>query len=111
MNNEIIMSIEDVFTITGQGTVALGQIQCDEVAIDESIIIDPEFLPEFESEIIGIESFRKKRKRANQGDYVGLTLKGVDKKRIKKNENLFVFKACINPPSDKSLEMSGFTCA
>ena len=89
MSNEIIMNIEDVFSITGKGTVVLGQIQCDEIAIDESIIIDPEFLPEFESKIIGIESFNKKRKMANHGDYVGLTLKDVDKKQIKKKMKIY----------------------
>lgn len=89
MSNEIIMNIEDVFSIIGKGIVALGQIQCDEVAIDESIIIDPEFLPEFESKIIGIESFNKKIKKANKGEYVGLTLKGVDKKQIKKKMNIY----------------------
>lgn len=89
MSNEIIMKIEDVFSIIGKGTVVLGQIQCDEVVIDESIIIDPEFLPEFESKIIGIEAYNKKKMVANHGDYVGLTLESVDKKQVKKKMKIY----------------------
>ena len=38
MNKEILMSIEDVFSILGRGTVALGQIKCEEVKIDIALL-------------------------------------------------------------------------
>lgn len=89
MKTEFIMRIEDVYSIIGMGTIVTGQIQCDEINIDEPIVIDPEYLPEFASKIIGIESFRKKRKSANLYDHVGLTLQSVEKKQLKKGMKIY----------------------
>ncbi|WP_417200546.1 hypothetical protein [Bizionia sp.] len=92
MKTELIMIIEDIYSIIGMGTIVTGQLQCDEINIDEAIIIDPEYLPEFASKIIGIETFRKKRKSANLHEYVGLTLQGVEKKQLRKGVKIFKTK-------------------
>lgn len=91
MSKELIMIVDDVFDITGRGLVVLGQVLNEKIEVGQKIIIDPEFLPEFESEITGIETFRKNLNVAYQNDNVGIVLKGVEKKRIKKKMKIYTF--------------------
>ena len=84
MSKELIMIVDDVFDITGKGLVLLGQVLNEKIEVGQKVIIDPEFLPEFESEITGIETFRKNLKVAYQNDNVGIVLKGVKKKGLKR---------------------------
>jgi translation elongation factor EF-Tu-like GTPase len=86
---DLIMVIDEVFFIIGRGVVALGTILNEKVEIGQKVIIDPEFLPEIETEIIDIESFRKKLKFAKINDNVGLYLKGLSKKQIKKKMKIY----------------------
>jgi translation elongation factor EF-Tu-like GTPase len=89
MKRELIMVINDVLFISGRGVVILGIIQNEEIVVGQKIIIDPEYLPEFETEIKGIESFRKTLKKAFRSDLVGITLSGVEKNKVKKNMKVY----------------------
>jgi translation elongation factor EF-Tu-like GTPase len=86
---ELILEIEDVFFTYGKGTIVVGRVMCDYVEINHSIIIDPIFLPEFKSKIIGIEMFRKFVNTANFNDNVGLLIDDVDKKQVKKRMKIY----------------------
>lgn len=89
MSKELIMIVDDVFDITGKGLVVLGQVLNEKIEVGQKVIIDPEFLPEFESEISGIETFRKNLKVAYQNDNVGIVLQGVEKRKIKKKMKIY----------------------
>jgi elongation factor Tu len=89
MKRELIMIVEDVFHIVGRGVIVLGQIQNEKIEVGQKVIVDPEFLPEFETEIKGIEAFRKILKIAKQNDYVGLQLSGVEKNKLKKKMKIY----------------------
>lgn len=86
------MIVDDVFDITGKGLVLLGQVLNEKIEVGQKVIIDPEFLPEFESEITGIETFRKNLKVAYQNDNVGIVLKGVKKKGLKRKWKFIVYR-------------------
>jgi translation elongation factor EF-Tu-like GTPase len=89
MKRELIMVIEDVFHIIGRGVIVLGQIQNEKIEVGQKVIVDPEFSPEFETEIISIEAFRKILKIAKQDDSVGLQLNGVEKNKVKKKMKIY----------------------
>lgn len=89
MKRELVMIIDDVVHIIGRGVVVLGQIQNEKIEVGQKITIDPEFLPEFDTEIKDIEAFRKKLKIANKNDYVGLVLSGVEKNKVKKKMKIY----------------------
>ncbi len=83
------MIVNDVFYITGRGVVVVGQVLNTKIEVGQKVVIDPEFLPEYESEITGIEAFRKILKIAFQNDNVGIYLKGVEKNKIKKKMKIY----------------------
>jgi translation elongation factor EF-Tu-like GTPase len=89
MTRELIMVIDDVFHVTGRGVIALGRIQNEKIELGQKVIIDPEFLPEFETEIKGIEAFRKSLKIAIKNDLVGIHLGGVEKNKVKKKMKIY----------------------
>jgi translation elongation factor EF-Tu-like GTPase len=89
MNRELIMVIEDVFHIFGRGVIVLGQIQNEKIEVGQKVIVAPEFLPEFETEIISIEAFRKILKIAKKNDNVGLQLSCVEKNKVKKKMKIY----------------------
>ena len=90
MNRDLIMIIEDVFDITGRGVVAVGQIKNKTVYIGDEVIIDPEFTSTIKAEIKQIESFRKMLKFAEPDQNVGLVLKGVQKKDVRKKMKIYI---------------------
>ena len=89
MKRELIMIIDDVVHIIGRGVVVLGQIQNEKIEVGQKVIIDPEFSPEFDTEIKGIEAFRKNLKIANKNDIVGIVLSGVEKNKVKKKMKIY----------------------
>ena len=89
MKKELIMVINDVFYITGKGIVVLGTVQNEKVEVGQKVLVVREFLPEIETEITGIESFRKMLKNAHKNDYVGLVLKALTQKDVKKKMKIF----------------------
>jgi elongation factor Tu len=81
------MPVEDVFTITGRGTVATGRIERGVINVGEQVEIigmmkDDE--KAIVSTVTGVEMFRKLLDRGEAGDNAGLLLRGVDKEQIKR---------------------------
>ena len=89
MSKELIMIVDDVFHILGRGVIVIGTVLNEKIEVVQKVFIDPEYLPEFESEIIGIEAFRKNSKIAHQNDNVGINLKGVEKNKVKKKMKIY----------------------
>lgn len=77
------MEIEDVFEIEERGIVITGRISTGYVCVGETINISGATGPEYEAEVTGVEMFRKLLDRAEEGDNVGLLIKGVNKSDIK----------------------------
>jgi GTPase len=89
MKRELIMIIDDVFHFVGRGVIVTGQIHNEKIEVGQRVIIDAEFLPEFDAEIKAIESSRKNVKIANKNDYVGIVLSGVEKNKVKKKMKIY----------------------
>jgi elongation factor Tu len=79
-----LMSIEDVFTITGRGTVATGRIETGIINTGDEVDIIGMQDEKVKSTITGVEMFRKILDRGEAGDNVGLLLRGINKTDIKR---------------------------
>ncbi len=79
-----LMPVEDVFSITGRGTVATGRIELGVVNTSDNVEIVGLGAEKMKTVITGVEMFRKILDRGEAGDNVGLLLRGVDKKEIKR---------------------------
>lgn len=79
-----LMSVEDVFTITGRGTVATGRIETGVINVGEDVEIIGMQEEKLKSTCTGVEMFRKLLDRGEAGDNVGLLLRGIDKKDIRR---------------------------
>ena len=79
-----LMSVEDVFTITGRGTVATGRIETGVVNVGEDVEIIGMQVDKLKSTCTGVEMFRKLLDRGEAGDNVGLLLRGIDKDAIRR---------------------------
>ncbi len=81
--------IEDVFTITGRGTVIVGKIQCGTISVGDSVrVLDGSGNQKQITTISGIEMFRKLLNTANAGDNVGLLLQNVKRTDVMKGDML-----------------------
>ncbi len=78
-----LMPVEDVFSITGRGTVATGRIETGVITTGEEVQLVG-LGAEKKSVVTGVEMFRKILDRGEAGDNVGLLLRGIDKKEIKR---------------------------
>ena len=78
-----LMTIEDVFTITGRGTVATGRIETGVANTGDSVDIIGTGGKKLTSTITGVEMFRKILNRGEAGDNVGILLSGIEKGEIK----------------------------
>ncbi|HEY9124508.1 MAG TPA: EF-Tu/IF-2/RF-3 family GTPase, partial [Bacteroidales bacterium] len=78
-----LMPVEDVFSITGRGTVATGRIETGVVNTSDEMEIVGLGVEKKKTVITGVEMFRKILDRGEAGDNVGLLLRGVDKEEIK----------------------------
>jgi len=79
-----LMSVEDVFTITGRGTVATGRIETGVINVGEDVEIIGMQEEKLKSTCTGVEMFRKLLDRGEAGDNVGLLLRGIDKDAIRR---------------------------
>jgi elongation factor Tu len=79
-----LMSVEDVFSITGRGTVATGRIETGVVNTGDEVAILGMQEEGLKSVCTGVEMFRKILDRGEAGDNVGLLLRGIDKADIKR---------------------------
>jgi len=79
-----LMPVEDVFTITGRGTVATGRIETGIANTGDAVEIIGMGADKLTSTITGVEMFRKILDRGEAGDNVGLLLRGIDKTDIRR---------------------------
>ena len=82
-----LMPVEDVFSITGRGTVATGRIERGVINSNDSVEIiglNKEGEKAMTSTVTGVEMFRKILDRGEAGDNVGLLLRGIEKEQIKR---------------------------
>ncbi|MBT6921389.1 MAG: elongation factor Tu, partial [Candidatus Pacebacteria bacterium] len=82
-----LMAIEDVFSITGRGTVATGRIERGKIKVGESVEIIG-FKDTITSVATGLEMFRKLLDEAIAGDNVGVLLRGIEKDQIERGQVL-----------------------
>jgi len=81
---DFLMPIEDVFTITGRGTVATGRIESGVVNTGDAVDIIGMGAEKLSSTVTGIEMFRKILDRGEAGDNAGILLRGIEKTDIKR---------------------------
>ena len=79
-----LMSVEDVFSITGRGTVATGRIERGIIKVGESVEIVGLMEAPLTSTVTGVEMFKKLLDRGEAGDNAGLLLRGIEKKDIRR---------------------------
>ncbi len=84
IDKPFLMPVEDVFSITGRGTVATGRVETGVVNTGDEVNIIGLGAEGRKTVVTGVEMFRKILDRGEAGDNVGLLLRGVDKKEIKR---------------------------
>jgi elongation factor Tu len=84
IDKPFLMPVEDVFTITGRGTVATGRIETGVINSGEAVDILGMGTEKLTSTVTGVEMFRKILDRGEAGDNVGLLLRGIEKSQIKR---------------------------
>jgi elongation factor Tu len=84
VDKDFLMPIEDVFSITGRGTVATGRIETGVINSGEGVDILGLGAEKLKSVVTGVEMFRKILDRGEAGDNVGLLLRGIDKNEIRR---------------------------
>jgi elongation factor Tu len=84
VDKTFLMPVEDVFSITGRGTVATGRIETGVCNVGEEMELVGLGAEKKKTVVTGVEMFRKLLDRGEAGDNVGLLLRGVDKDEIKR---------------------------
>ncbi|KIC90343.1 elongation factor Tu [Flavihumibacter sp. ZG627] len=79
-----LMSVEDVFSITGRGTVATGRIERGRIKVGEGVEIVGLMPTAMTSTVTGVEMFKKLLDEGEAGDNAGLLLRGIEKKDIRR---------------------------
>jgi len=84
IDKDFLMPVEDVFSITGRGTVATGRIERGVINSGDAVDIIGMGAENLKSTITGVEMFRKILDRGEAGDNVGLLLRGIEKTQIRR---------------------------
>ncbi|HEY4966352.1 MAG TPA: elongation factor Tu [Puia sp.] len=84
VDQPFLMSVEDVFSITGRGTVATGRIERGRIKVGEAIEIVGLMEAPLGSTVTGVEMFRKLLDAGEAGDNAGLLLRGIEKNQIRR---------------------------
>ncbi len=95
VDKPFLMPVEDVFSITGRGTVATGRIEAGVVKVGDEVQIMG-LGATLKSVVTGVEMFRKLLDQGEAGDNVGLLLRGIDKKEIKRGM-VVCHPGCVKP--------------
>ncbi len=82
-----LMSIEDVFTITGRGTVVTGRVERGQITLNETVEIVG-IKPTKSTVVTGIEMFRKQLDAAQAGDNAGILLRGIAREEVERGQVL-----------------------
>ena len=99
IDKPFLMPIEDVFTITGRGTVATGRIETGVALTGDGVEIIGFGDEKLTSTVTGVEMFRKILDRGEAGDNVGLLLRGIDKADIRRG--MVICKPGSQKPASK----------
>ena len=83
VEKDFLMAVEDVFSITGRGTVATGRVERGRVKVGDAVEVVG-IKPTRETVVTGIEMFRKIMDEAQAGDNIGVLLRGIEKKDIER---------------------------
>jgi elongation factor Tu len=84
IDKDFLMPVEDVFSITGRGTVATGRIERGVIKTGDAVQILGMGAENLSSTVTGVEMFRKILDRGEAGDNVGLLLRGIEKEQIRR---------------------------
>ena len=84
VDKPFLMPVEDVFSITGRGTVATGRIETGIVKVGDEVQLEGLGAEGKKSVVTGVEMFRKILDEGEAGDNVGLLLRGIDKDEVKR---------------------------
>jgi elongation factor Tu len=84
VDQPFLMSVEDVFSITGRGTVATGRIERGRIKVGEGVEIVGLMEKPLTSTVTGVEMFKKLLEEGEAGDNAGLLLRGIEKTQIRR---------------------------
>ena len=84
LDKDFLMPIEDVFTITGRGTVVTGRIEQGKIKVGEKVELVGIAEKTRETTVTGVEMFRKSMDEGEAGDNVGLLLRGIDREEVER---------------------------
>ncbi|MBM3413619.1 MAG: elongation factor Tu [Bacteroidetes bacterium] len=104
VDQPFLMSVEDVFSITGRGTVATGRIERGRIKVGESVEIVGLTAEPLASTVTGVEMFRKILDEGEAGDNAGLLLRGIEKTQIRRGQ-VIVKPASITPHTEFKAEV------
>ena len=99
-----LMPIEDIFSITGRGTVVTGRIETGTIHVNDPVELVGFGDAPRSTTVTGVEMFRKLLDQGEAGDNVGLLLRGIDKKDVKRGE-VVAKPGSITPHSDFSAQI------
>lgn len=85
LDKDFLCSIEDVFTISGRGTVVTGRVEAGVVKVGDKVEIVG-IRPTVETTITGVEMFRKELDQAQAGDNVGLLIRGIERDEVQRGQ-------------------------
>ena len=88
VDQPFLMPVEDVFSITGRGTVATGRVERGRIKVGEEVEIVGFTTETKKSTVTGVEMFRKQLDEGMAGDNIGALLRGVDKTEIQRGQVL-----------------------
>ncbi|WMT40552.1 elongation factor Tu [Paenibacillus sp. D2_2] len=104
VDKPFLMPVEDVFSITGRGTVATGRVERGTVKVGDEIEIVGIKEETKKSVVTGVEMFRKLLDSAEAGDNIGALLRGVDRAQIERGQVL-AKPASVNPHTEFSAQV------
>lgn len=99
IDKPFLMPVEDVFSITGRGTVATGRVERGTVKVGDEVEIVGIVEETKKSVVTGVEMFRKLLDSAEAGDNIGALLRGIDRKEIERGQVL-AKPASVNPHTE-----------
>jgi elongation factor Tu len=104
VDQPFLMSVEDVFSITGRGTVATGRIERGRIKVGEGVEIVGLIEKPLVSVVTGVEMFRKLLDEGEAGDNAGLLLRGIEKTQIRRGQ-VIVKPGSITPHTEFKCEV------